>query len=284
MYTDSDGHAAMVNENSGGSAKHKPAPKPTPKPKAKAKANTAQKTNSSKTATAKQVKKPATTKKQANKKPVAQNAVMNKKDSHKVVHEAKTTRKTNNKQYVTEKQLKQIGWKNANKQMVNELNKTLVKYHITTPNKIAYFISEVSEESGCGKHPMELGNKKYFKKYEPGTKTGKRLGNTDVGDGYKYRGAGYLQVTGKNNYQALAKAAGDPKIMNGAEYVAKNYAWESAGYWWKSNNMNKRIDKGTNILTVSRVVNLGNAKSKKIPNGMNIRQKYYNISLKIFKK
>ena len=59
------------------------------------------------------------------------------------------------------------------------------------------------------------------------------LGNTDPEDGYKYRGAGYIQLTGRYNYNEFSKAMNDPLIFEeGTSYVAENYAWEASGWFW----------------------------------------------------
>ena len=119
---------------------------------------------------------------------------------------------------------------------VDEINRVLETYEINTPERIACFLANCAVASLSGTLPLEKykGDNifEYFRKYEIGYRA-KQLGNTQEGDGAKYRGAGAIQVTGRDAYTRFSEYAGDPKILeDGALYVGKEYFWEAAGYYW----------------------------------------------------
>lgn len=151
---------------------------------------------------------------------------------------------------ITAEKLKKLGWSHVNDHMVRDLNLTLQKYNIVTPARIRHFLSQAAHESGLGKWTKEIANGRLYE-YR------RDLGNVHPGDGPKYKGAGYIQVTGRYNYQKFANEMGDPRIMEGVEYVSKNYPWSISGYWWKMNNMNALVDSGASVKAVTRRVNKG---------------------------
>jgi len=120
--------------------------------------------------------------------------------------------------------------------------------------------------------------REWCKQYEPGTDRGKRLGNTKDGDGYLFRGAGYIQLSGRANYESFASDVriNDPLVVTrGANYVADNYAWETACWFWNSNGISNKIrndiaggvDKERVFLQASNAVYRGNYSSSNTSDG-----------------
>ena len=172
--------------------------------------------------------------------------------------------------YVTKRQLAEI-WQCsptliADSEIV-ELNKCLETFQITTPSRIRHFLSQTAHESGGGRWKKELSDGWYLEGRTD-------IGNYRYGDGPKYKGAGYIQLTGRHNYQKFSDYIGDPRVMEGVDYVSETYPYTSAGYWWWSNGMNELCDKNPTVKQVTRRVNGGY-------NGLPDREHYYAICQKV---
>lgn len=148
-----------------------------------------------------------------------------------------------------------------------ELNTCLERFGITTVSRIQHFLSQTAHESGGGKWKKELSDGWYLEGRTD-------IGNTQTGDGPKYKGAGYIQLTGRYNYQKFSDFIRDPRVMEGVDYVADKYPFTSAGYWWKSNGMNGLCDVNPTVEQVTRRVNGGY-------NGLNDRKYYHNICQRV---
>lgn len=138
---------------------------------------------------------------------------------------------------------------------------------ITSPTEIAMLLAQAAHESGGFKTTRELGNDAYFAKYN----NRKDLGN-GPNDGAKYKGRGYIQLTGKANYAAFSKWAGKDFVKN-PELVEKE-PWASAAtiwFWTQHPNMTRRgraaAQKG-DVVGATKAVNGGTR-------GLDDRQKYW---------
>ena len=90
--------------------------------------------------------------------------------------------------------------------------------------------------------------------------------------------AGFIQLTGKHNYQQLANYLNDSRVMEGVDYVANNLPFTSAAYWWFDNKMSDYINNdGATLEEVSTAVNGVNP-----ANGLEDRQFYYQKAKEIF--
>lgn len=112
---------------------------------------------------------------------------------------------------------------------------------IDTPVRVAAFLAQVGHESGRLQYLRELwGPTAAQRRYEGRAD----LGNTRPGDGYRYRGRGLIQVTGRANYRAVGRALGvdfesHPDLLGQAEHAAL-----SAAHYWHSRNLNALADAG----------------------------------------
>lgn len=172
---------------------------------------------------------------------------------------------------VTSSQIEYIFGKPISPYLFNDLNKCLERFEINKPERIRQFIAQIAHESVGFQFFVEFAD---GSDYEPPSILALQLGNTEPGDGARFKGAGALQMTGRYNYQRFADYMGDARIMEGVEYVASTYPITSAGFWWYDNKMNFFVDSGATCEEVSRKVNGGT-------NGLSDRLRYYNLALDV---
>lgn len=165
----------------------------------------------------------------------------------------------------------------ANKYLL-ALNESLAAHGIDTPLRVAHFLAQVLHESGkmrwveenlnysaeallrvfhryfdaasaneYARNPERIGSRVYAN----------RMGNGDEasGDGYRYRGRGLIQLTGKNNYRAFSDWL-NVDVENQPDLVADQYAVQSAVYYWSQNNLNELADRD-DIRSVTKRINGG---------------------------
>lgn len=166
--------------------------------------------------------------------------------------------------------------------VLNELPDTFKVFNITSPLRIAHFLSQCGHESGSFKfvrenlnYPPE-GLLKVFGKYFNSQNVmsyarnpekiasrvyANRMGNGDEesGDGYKFRGRGYLQVTGKDSYRAFGKKI-DVDLISNPDLIATTYPLLSAAWFFDTNGLIKMSDNGSSedvIKLITKRVNGG---------------------------
>lgn len=177
---------------------------------------------------------------------------------------------------------------------------TAAKFEINTPLRLAHFLAQCGHESGGFKVVNENLNygakgllgifKKYFpteekaKLYERKPEKianlvyGARMGNgpESSGDGYKFRGRGYIQLTGKDNYTAFGKAINEDITAN-PDVVATKYPLLSAAWFFNKNGLHKIADQGATDAVVTSVTKRVNGGTIGLPDRIKHFKEYYEL-------
>jgi len=183
--------------------------------------------------------------------------------------------------------------------VIAQIPETAAKFNITNSLRLAHFLAQCGHESGGFKAISENlnysadGLKRIFGKYFPGDLAasyarqpekiasrvyGARMGNGDesTGEGYKYRGRGYIQLTGKSNYTGFAKFIGEDTVAN-PDLVANKYPLASAAFFFDSNKLWSICDKGADEATVTAVTKRVNGGTIGLPDRIKHFNEYYNL-------
>ena len=174
------------------------------------------------------------------------------------------------------------------------------KFEINTPLRLAHFLAQCGHESGGFKLTQEnlnysaKGLNGIFKKYFPTLDSAVpyerkpekiankvysgRMGNgaESSGEGWKFHGRGFIQLTGKENYTAFTKSIGEDCITN-PDLVASKYALASAAWFFNKNGLHKMADGGANDDTVTKITKRVNGGTIGLPDRIKHFNEYYSL-------
>ena len=184
--------------------------------------------------------------------------------------------------------------------VIAQIPGVMSKFEINTPLRLAHFLAQCGHESGGFRLTKEnlnysaKGLMGIFKKYFPTEALAKtyerkpekiankvyssRMGNGDEasGDGAKFCGRGYIQLTGKDNYTAFGKSINEDIAAN-PTWVAEKYALLSAAWFFNKNGLWTICDRGADQVTVTAVTKRVNGGTIGLPDRIKHFNEYYNL-------
>lgn len=126
------------------------------------------------------------------------------------------------------------------------LNAAMMEFNISSKARQASFLSQVGHESGQLRYVRELASGAAYEGR-------KDLGNTEPGDGMRFRGRGLIQITGRANYKACGDALGYDLLSNPAYLESPVLACRSAAWFWRSHGLNELADAGDQTKVTRRI-------------------------------
>lgn len=174
------------------------------------------------------------------------------------------------------------------KEVLDQIPEVMEKFQINTPLRLAHFLAQCAHESGNFKATKEnlnygaAGLLSIFKKYFPTEALAKsyerqpekianrvyasRMGNGDEksGEGFAFRGRGYIQLTGKDNYKAFDTIVPEDILAN-PDLVATKYPLLSAAWFWNKTSLNALADKGATDADVTAITKRVNGGTHGLP-------------------
>jgi putative chitinase len=184
--------------------------------------------------------------------------------------------------------------------VIDQIPNIQEKFGINTTLRLAHFLSQAGHESGGFKITQEnlnysaKGLQGIFKKYFPSEslandyakkpqKIANRVysgrmgnGNEASGDGYKFRGRGYIQLTGRDNYTAFGKSIG-VAIEETPDLVGSQYALASAAWFWQKNKLNEIADSGATDEVVTKITKRVNGGTIGLPDRIKHFNEFYKL-------
>ena len=184
--------------------------------------------------------------------------------------------------------------------VISMIPDTAAKFEINTPLRLAHFLAQCGHESGGFRLTKEnlnysaKGLNGTFKKYFPTLESaipyerkpdkiankvyGGRMGNgpESSGEGAKFCGRGYIQLTGKENYTAFGKSINED-ILSNPDKVASNYALLSAAWFFSKNGLHKIADEGSSDIVVTKITKRVNGGTIGLPDRIKHFKEYYSL-------
>ncbi len=184
--------------------------------------------------------------------------------------------------------------------VIAQIPDTAAKFNITTPLRLAHFLSQCGHESGGFRAVNEnlnysaKGLMGTFKKYFPSEDLAKRYerkpeliasrvyanrmlnGDEASKDGFKFRGRGYIQLTGRDNYTRFSKFIGEDCVSN-SDLVATKYPLASAAFFFDSNKLWSICDRGADEATVTAVTKRVNGGTIGLADRLKHFKEYYSL-------
>lgn len=152
------------------------------------------------------------------------------------------------------------------------LSAAMALYAIDSPVRQAAFLAQCGHESGRFQWLRELwGPTPAQRAYEPPSAKATELGNTQPGDGFRFRGGGLIQITGRYNFRVMGQKIGVDLEGNPDLIAQPSAAAEASAQFWADRALSAFADAG-DFLSISRSINLGNARAAGTPNGMDDRR------------
>ena len=151
------------------------------------------------------------------------------------------------------------------------LQAALTEFSIQAPARAAAFLAQLAHESGQFRFMEEIwGPTPAQRRYEPVSTLAANLGNTEPGDGKRFKGRGPIQITGRANYRRFGDLLGTDLVADPARAALPELAFRIAGLFWSKKGLNELADRATHeaFREITRRINGGY-------NGLDDRLKFY---------
>ena len=156
------------------------------------------------------------------------------------------------------------------------LNDVMTSFAIDNIRRASAFIAQLAHESGEFRFMEELwGPTPAQKRYEPACDLAARLGNTDAGDGRRFKGRGPIQITGRDNYRRYGALLGKDLVAEPQLAAMPAVGFATAALFWQKNGLNALADAG-DFRGITRRINGGQ-------NGAADRERFYALAQQVLK-